>query len=113
MADTADLRSEGKSSDTQAAQTYRRLKAARQAAGFCVVCGKVPVKNRVTCYSCVDAQVVQQNRYGFRRVLAEYGVTKERYNDLVNELEASGLAEQSELISNLLDALFDNKYKHK
>jgi hypothetical protein len=74
MADTADLRSEGKNSQTQQAK-YARLRAhGLELSGLCKYCGQTPVKNRKVCYDCSASQSDHTYRSGLRHFLKKYGV---------------------------------------
>lgn len=75
MADTADLRSEGKFSHTKEAQ-YARLRARNfELAGLCNMCGKTPVKNRKTCYACSADQKDKTYLAGLRHHLKKAGLS--------------------------------------
>lgn len=57
MADTADLRSEGKQLSENPSTVYRRKQTALfKSQGLCAYCGKTHVKNRETCYACSKKQ---------------------------------------------------------
>ena len=52
MADTKDLRSEGKRSRNPHTIRARAWYNDQKSQGLCVTCGTEPVKNRVECYMC-------------------------------------------------------------
>jgi hypothetical protein len=57
MADTADLRSEGKHSETPHATWQRQERKKRTAKGLCNVCGVTEVQNRIVCYECSSKKI--------------------------------------------------------
>ena len=74
MADSADLRSEGKFSNAPLAITAREKRYRLIASGTCIYCAAVAVKNRTVCYACSEKQGAFQRMYGFRAVLKNHGI---------------------------------------
>lgn len=85
MADTADLRSEGKASKSKQAIENRVLRRQRLADGLCVCCGKTEVLNRKTCYDCSLTHSTKTYLSGLRHFCKELEINPEK---MVTELES-------------------------
>lgn len=95
MADTADLRSEGKNSQTPSAIISRNKRLDRIAKGVCVKCGKTPVLNRVTCYECSSYQVEGTYLSGLRYYCQYSNIDPDSMLQFLNELPWQTEAVQS------------------
>jgi len=93
MADTADLRSEGKNSQTAGAQYSRYRAQCLALSGLCKYCGDTAVKNRKVCYACSAKQVDHTYRSGLRHFLKKAGV----------DLENGVVYDSTEILSRLID----------
>jgi len=85
MAETQDLRSEGKNSDTPQAVSNRKLRAFRKAQDLCITCGAVRLKNRTQCYACVKQASEYNRRSNFRKHLSEHGVDLDEVIQLMSD----------------------------
>jgi hypothetical protein len=104
MADSSDLRSEGKNSQTDVAFYQRRQRADRIAKHLCVYCAEKSVLNRVTCYDCSKKQSLHTYRSGLRSFLAAVGINgKSRAAlDLLQDIDRRSMPDcQSELLDQL------------
>ena len=74
MADTADLRSEGKNSSNRQAKLSRLRAQELKAKGLCSICGITAVKGRITCYGCSADASQTTRKWAFRKLCEEFNV---------------------------------------
>lgn len=105
MADTADLRSEGKCSTTPQALLSRQARLDRIKSDVCISCGITAVKNRTVCYACSEKQGAIQRMYGFRAVLRNNGIEDfDAAADMVQRVSAAARV-KDDTIDALIKAL--------
>lgn len=76
MADTADLRSEGKKSETKSAKNSANRRQRLKCLGLCTICGvtKISGARTASCYECSAEQARRTYKSGARHFLRLVGV---------------------------------------
>lgn len=106
MADTADLRSEGKCSDNPQAIQSRQQRLDYIKSGVCISCAITAVKNRTVCYACSAKQAKSQQMYGFRKVLRDNGIDDfEAAAAVVQRVAVYAMLDDDDTINSLIKAL--------
>lgn len=111
MADTADLRSEGKRYYGNG-KYARERRVALTAAGLCNYCGKVEVTNRKVCYTCSCEQTQAAKLSGFRTHLKSNGIDPESAAASLRALMKKSRTFDP-VAAGLLTALVEAQYKNK
>jgi len=87
MADTVDLRSEGKNSQSKSAVESRKRRKRLKYEGLCTICGITPIGGSRTsaCYECSKLQSRRTYKSGLRFFLKLVGADYETVETLTTE----------------------------